>query len=126
MFTDADIIYTYTREQAIEDGVLVDVSETAKEAGFKWPVALTSSVWEMIENIPPRHRGYQDIQGRLWDVLFMASMAARRNQGGSQEMFYRLILSHGRKKYAVLKMVSGPYGPDDPSPCITIMLPDES
>ena len=34
-----EIIYAYTRAQAIEDGVLADVSEVAKEAGFRYPVA---------------------------------------------------------------------------------------
>jgi len=30
------VIYAYTRAQAIEDGVLVDVSKMAKEAGIKF------------------------------------------------------------------------------------------
>ena len=42
---DAEIIYPYTRAQALEDGVLVDVSEIAKEAGIKFPVALTAAVY---------------------------------------------------------------------------------
>ncbi|MFC1562565.1 DUF6573 family protein [candidate division KSB1 bacterium] len=29
MFQKEDLIYSYTRKQAIEDGVLIDVSETA-------------------------------------------------------------------------------------------------
>ena len=33
------VIFAYTRAQAIEDGILVDVSDTAREAGFKIPVA---------------------------------------------------------------------------------------
>ncbi len=36
-----NVIHTYTRAQAIEDGVLIDVSETSSEAGFKWPAAIT-------------------------------------------------------------------------------------
>ena len=36
----------YTRAQAIADGILVDVSETAREAGFNIPVALTRTVWD--------------------------------------------------------------------------------
>ena len=31
------VLHAYTRAQAIEDGILVDVSETAREAGFKIP-----------------------------------------------------------------------------------------
>ena len=39
------VISVYTRAQAIGDGILVDVSETAREAGFKIPVAVTRTVW---------------------------------------------------------------------------------
>jgi hypothetical protein len=46
MFENADLIHRYTRADAIRDGVLSDVSETAKEAGIRWPVALTAAVWE--------------------------------------------------------------------------------
>ena len=35
------VIYTYTRAQAIEDGVLVDVSTLAAEAGIRYPTAVT-------------------------------------------------------------------------------------
>ena len=45
LFADAVLVHAYTRAQAIEDGCLVDVSETAREAGFKVPVALTAAVW---------------------------------------------------------------------------------
>jgi len=43
---DVEITAAYTRDQAIEDGFLVDVSDMAREAGFKWPVAVTRRVWE--------------------------------------------------------------------------------
>jgi hypothetical protein len=42
------IISLYTRDRAIADGFLVDVSDMAREAGFKWPVAVTRSVWDDI------------------------------------------------------------------------------
>ena len=38
-------ISAYTRAQAIDDGILVDVSDTAREAGFNIPVAVTRTVW---------------------------------------------------------------------------------
>ncbi len=43
-FADAPVIFSYTRAQAIEDGVLVDLTAWAKETGFRIPVACTSSV----------------------------------------------------------------------------------
>ncbi len=36
-----NLIYAYTRKQAIEDGEQVDVSTTAAEAGIRFPVFLT-------------------------------------------------------------------------------------
>ena len=32
------VIFTYTRAQAIADGVLIDVSKLAREASFRYPV----------------------------------------------------------------------------------------
>lgn len=121
LFTQDDLIYTYTRSQAIEDGMLVDVSETAREAGFRWPVALTTDLWNIIEDIPPS-KSHQDVEGRLWDVLWMGYNAAQRHTG-NDGCRYRLICHHKRKTYLDLKMVIG--GGDDGEPCITIMLPDE-
>lgn len=71
-------IYSYTRQQAIEDGILVDITNTkeAKEAGFKIPVALTRSVYDLVE-VPKNLEDMQDFTGRLWDVCFMATTAFR-------------------------------------------------
>ena len=44
-FEGFDLIHSYSRQQAIEDGVLVDVTATAREAGFRYPVALTATVF---------------------------------------------------------------------------------
>ena len=40
-----EVISTYSRAQAFEDGVLVDAGEMATEVGFRIPVALTAAVW---------------------------------------------------------------------------------
>ena len=49
MFDSSDLIHSYTRAQAIEDGVLVDVSDVATEAGFKLPVAITRAAWAQLQ-----------------------------------------------------------------------------
>ena len=90
MFEDADLIHRYTRAEALEDGTLVDVTETAKGAGFRIPVALTRTAWsdcvawteEDNERVV-----YQDESGRLWDLLWMAINAARRNTEASRLEF---------------------------------------
>ena len=69
-----EAIHTYSRAQAIEDGVLVDVTETAKEAGFKFNTVVTRAVWEdCIAWNNSDEVAYQDESGRLWDVVFMAA-----------------------------------------------------
>ena len=74
----APVIFAYTRAQAIEDGILVDVSQTARQAGFKIPVAVTRTVWSRLVALPEGYLGYQDERGRLWDLLWMAHHYALR------------------------------------------------
>ena len=122
------VIDTYTRAQSIEDGILVNVSETALEAGFRVPVAVTRAVWEDCcewdENDARRH--YQDVSGRLWDVVCLARFAIRHAPQGTQ-MLYKLSriprVGRGRKRNVLLKLVSGPG--DAGEHVVTIMQPDE-
>lgn len=43
MKEDESMISIYTREQALTDGVLINISETAKSVGFKYPTAITAT-----------------------------------------------------------------------------------
>jgi hypothetical protein len=113
-----EVIYSYTRAQALEDGVLVDVSAMAKEAGFKYPVAVTAALWAQIQAIPARVAPYQDPTGRLWDVLWMASRAARRNNKSRLEFQVILDTEGTRKRYKTYLADIGPG--DDAAPVITI------
>ena len=74
---DAEVISSYSRAQAIEDGELVDVSETAREAGIKFPVAITRATWGKYVEVPEGVH-CQDEAGRLWDILWMFRCAAKR------------------------------------------------
>ena len=126
-------IYTYTRQNALDDGVLIDVTEASKEAGFSIPVAVTSTVWDQyIEwtDSDSERQTYQDQSGRLWDVLWMARMGiSGGNKDKSQIMFQldcvpRAPASKARMaRLTTLKMHIGPG--DDHQPVITIMLPNE-
>lgn len=122
------VIFSYSRAEAIADGVLVDVTETAKEAGFKWPTAVSIAVWAMIEpNERLRKRFGCDVKGRLWDVLWMAMFAIKQSRNGGQELRYKVILpqrpNDSPEHMVELKLHVGPG--DDAEPVITIMLPDE-
>lgn len=41
MFEDFEVISTYTRAQAIEDGTLIALGRFAERHGVRWPVAVT-------------------------------------------------------------------------------------
>ena len=86
MFEEADLIHRYSRADALRDGVLIDVSETAREAGIRWPVALTQAAWERCVTVP-RGVACQDEAGRLWDVVWMLACAIRRAGSGPEVRF---------------------------------------
>jgi hypothetical protein len=120
-----DIIHCYSRAQAIDDGVLVDVTETAREAGYKYPVALTHAVWASCVEVPDGVDG-QDKAGRLWDILIMLRYAVRRSNASDVVMFQLHVRNdnrHGTPPLLELKAMCGP--DDDGNPCITIMEPCE-
>ena len=82
-------IFTYTRAQAIADGVLIDVSsKLAREAGFRYPVALTAGVWAECVAVPEGVTG-QDETGRLWDILTMLRFAIARQKGDTRTDRFR-------------------------------------
>src|SRR5947208_749671 len=76
MFENADLTHAYSRADALRDGVLIDVSPTAREAGIRFPVALAATAWVKCVEVPP---GVvcQDEAGRLWDVLWLLACAIR-------------------------------------------------
>lgn len=120
----AEVISAYSRAQAIEDGFLIDVSETAREAGWKWPVALTVAAWGDCVAWP-EGEGLQDEKGRLWDVVWMASVSAKRCSGDRMEVkFLRVPPGGSDAELVTLIAVCGPG--DTPEPVITIMQPGES
>ncbi len=127
-------ISTYTRTQALADGVLVEVDpQLAREAGFVVPVALTAEVYEDCvawnEDDDVRKGTCQDQTGRLWDVLYLARHAARHaaNQTGQVARFqlYR-IPRQGRDRQPRRVDLLIHLGPGDHGePVITISHPGE-
>lgn len=112
-----ELISKYTRANAIDDGVLVDVTEMAREKGFKCPVAINSSVQAILESGLKKKK--EDYKGRLSDLLFLAYMAARK-AGGNSEIFFSVGIG---RKIENFKMMAGPG--DNAELVITITLPDE-
>jgi len=147
MFTEADVISRYTRREAIEDGVLVQLSgpdyegdewipEMCQEAGFRYPIAMTTTAFAKcvvpIDGEGEQLAPCQDAKGRLWDVLWMLKLAIRQSlEPGSVLRFSLRVVpnvpvdsdNHPRAKLTFLKCVCGP--DDEGHCCLTIMLPEE-
>ena len=75
---DEEVIFSYSRAQALADGVLVDVIQAASEAGFRFPTAISADLHvRLTPNEREKSMG-QSYAGRLWDVLFLGALAAQR------------------------------------------------
>ena len=126
-----EIISVYTRAQALADGVLIDAGPMAREAGFRWPVAITAGAWADCvtwSDADSERQTPQDQSGRLWDVLFMAAYAVRTKEKGGAELLFELycVPRDGRAteaKLTTLKLVVGPG--DAGEPVMTILLPNK-
>lgn len=126
MFEQDEVIFSYSRKQALEDGLLVDAAEVGKQAGFKVPLALTRAVWDHC--VAWSGDGSQDEQGRLWDVCWMAAGAARRaaqRQVADRVWFEVCVVANGhhRATKTVLTLHLGPG--DEGEPVGTVMFPSE-
>ena len=137
-FSNDEIIFAYTRADAISDGVLVELpNQIVSEAGIQVNVAVTRSVWyDYIAPVYLDELPGQSVEGRLWDLLWMFSCAARQSRHTSIIKFHVLfetmqetgnIEGQAGKRIltedVVLKAVCGPG--DEGEPVVTIMLPWE-
>ncbi len=94
-------IYSYSRKQAIADGVLVDVSIMAQEAGIKYPAAVTRRVWDelVVPDEDSRKEG-QSEPGRMWDILWMLRMTIQTGESGSEVRFPVIFVARKKSSHA--------------------------
>lgn len=126
------VIHAYTRAEAIDDGVLVEIPESAsRAAGFKVPVAMTATAWgatvgfgtdlaellakatavlaaAMLEYRQSEHRARMGLSGPVGDRLAFA-YDAEREDGGVDIVQLVLVIGPG----------------DNAEPVGTVMLPGE-
>jgi hypothetical protein len=125
MFDPADLVSRYTRADAIADGVLIDVSAVAREAGIRYPVALTAAAWARCVAVPPGVL-CQDEAGRLWDVLWLLACAVRRGAGGPEVRFAVHVRNDNRERTPPLVWLRAVCSPGDRGePVVTVMLTEE-
>ena len=143
-FAGAEVISLYTRKQAIEDGVLIEVSEEARRrAQCFLPVAITAALhaecvaWPNDVPVPEGNdetTREEYLLGRLGVACMQSEYVERgengytlklpEGQGGFTLMFrHRYITPDGQQVNGRFKAVLG--GDDDCKACWTLMLPEE-
>lgn len=131
MFSTADVISAYSREEAIADGQLIDVTNTAKKMGLRFPVALTNNAWSQCVEWSDEKAGATGMGGhwasRLGPLLTEAIRAILLNKDGDMVTFtISCIPGIGpdtQEHTYELWMTVGPG--DNAEPVITIMLPED-
>ena len=121
----------YTREQAIAEGLLVDISEVTVNLGFLAPVAMTKMAWsdavEWSAVTADQKNIKLDEKERLRVVAYSALLAARQSEGMARTLFdlYRIPALgkslRPRRATMVMQIAAGDHG----EPTITISLPGE-
>lgn len=118
-----EVVSSYTRKQALEDGFLADVSEMAREAGVKFPTAVSSAVYAMLEDIP-KNMSYQSVSGRLWDLMWQLRCKIAAS-GGGDLIYFTMIVHLGTSKKKTHEFYAKCHGGDNGEPVITVMLKGE-
>lgn len=114
-----DRIYSYTRADAIRDGVLIDLSRLDIIRGhWRHPFACTYSVFQLLK-LAAKTEG-SDLVGLLHDVSFIAKIASQTRGARSDTVIFKAAIGDRNQP---LKLHIGPG--DTPEPVLTLMLPDE-
>lgn len=136
---EPEVIFVYTRQQAIEDGELADlwsISEEVKgmcQSLYKYPVAVTRSIWAIIQEAVDNKEHHNDLNGVIWDILYMSQHYITRRISPAC-MLFEVAINGVPNRYPrhkqteegnvfVFKIMC--HGGDQGEPVLTIMQPDE-
>ena len=119
-FTDEDIIYTYTRADAIADGVIIDLSKEFPvcKRVYKFPVCCTQSVWSIINSTPSEW-----VVGEVIAVIVASNQNKTKIIDETSHLFEVRIENSAPSDRHTMKIIC--HGDDNGNPCLTIMLPNE-
>lgn len=121
---DEEPVYSYTRLQALQDGVLVDLNQyiPVMQSGYRYPIACTAAVFAIIDRACKNKKFHNDYSGVVWDILWMSRISPIK-RWNSGRLFQVIINGAGKKTIYNLKLEVS--GGDDGQPVLTIMLPNE-
>ena len=110
MFDDFELIYSYSRKQALADQVLIDVSDVAKRSDFLLPTVVSSNLLAVI-----------DAENQLPVLFAVFHDKIKFKQGLEDILETQTISKTGRVITVILHIGPG----DDGKPVLTMMLPED-
>lgn len=120
-----------TRAQAVEDGMLMDVTAAAQDTGLRVPVGMSAAAYNNTVTWTDqdcKRQVFQQQEERLLEVIEMAAIRAQEQPNRDRILFnVRLVPRDGhtvRPKPILLKLVAG--RGDHGEPVVTILMPDEA
>lgn len=113
-----EVIYSYTRKQAIEDGVLINLSQFPVIRVF-WSQNLccTDSVWAAIEEAT---KAGCDLDGVLHDISWIAKTTISQGNRTADTVKFKVAIGN---RTVDLKLICGPG--DHAEPVLTLLLQHE-
>ncbi|MCD4741586.1 MAG: hypothetical protein K8R67_03745 [Desulfobacteraceae bacterium] len=121
-----NIIFSYTRKQAIEDGTQVEMGRNiVKEAGFKFPVFLTPGVHSVIQKAVASKKHCNDFDGINCDILTMLRHGIQTSKEENNINFTVIITGAEQSANHIFLAQRGAMDMDEPEPASTEMLPEE-
>jgi hypothetical protein len=85
------VMHSNTRAQALADGILIDVTETGKDVGFKLSVAITEALQNRLTTTKAEAATGQDYGNRLWNVLWVAAFTIKLANRGSDTVTFTVV-----------------------------------
>jgi len=124
-FKDFPVISSYTRQEAIDDGTLINITDITKQRGFKFPVCITSRLYACLESIPKKY-SLETVRGRINDILDMLIFKIQiSKEKASDIIYFQVIIHDSRNSKTPKRLYSRCSAGDNMEPVITIMFEDE-
>jgi hypothetical protein len=118
--------HRYTRQQAIDDGVLFDLTEWAEATGFTMPVTCTAAVWYRWI-MPPEGKvepGHSKTD-RAHHVLRMLFAAVRRQQATADPITFEVTGLNPQRQPETATLQARHEHDGDDEPVMVVMLEHE-
>lgn len=122
----SEVIFSYSRADALADGVLIDVSGIAHEAGFTLPVTVSDNLYHGYLT-PPLELAKEglSVEGRLWDTLSVLRYAIKASPSTDRLSFTVLFTQAPDAEPEPVNLLAVCSPGDSGEPVITIMLPSD-